>query len=198
MRSSRVGLAVAVSPAKRRRKWPNLVESDSAKQSLSSSFAGPRILEASYFNSIPTLVRCLQTQLHVTDTVGKGPLHLACGKGHVEACRILLDFGADPNSREKRKGRTSLHFAVLGNHVDVLELLHQKGGDVTLVDDCGNNCLHLAGKHAHVEVMQWLLLHGVDPHALNNKGKSPKDLVMAVPSTKVERFAALELLLTHQ
>ena len=54
------------------------------------------------------------------------PLHLACGNGHLEVARLLLDCGVDTTA-VNNGGYTPLHYACEFRHHEVAELLRQHG-----------------------------------------------------------------------
>jgi ankyrin repeat protein len=128
-----------------------------------------------------------------SDKMGKTGLHLACGKGHGLIVEKLLEWGADTNKREKRKGRTPVHFAVMGGYVELVKMMEAKGGDLFLTDTRGNNSLHLAGKYARIEMMKYLLEKGINPNGRNRAGMLPFDVVMSVPVSNFDKFGALEV-----
>ena len=53
------------------------------------------------------------------------PLHIACGNGHVDAARLLLDKGAEVD-RANQNGTTPLYVACQQGHVDLARLLLDK------------------------------------------------------------------------
>jgi ankyrin repeat protein len=62
---------------------------------------------------------------------GQSPLHIAAGKGYVEVAALLLDHGADVNSRpQSRKGAgpTPLAVALQRKQTKVADLLAARGG----------------------------------------------------------------------
>ena len=65
-------------------------------------------------------------------------LHLASNCGHVECCRVLLDFGADVEAKDKQ-GHTALMFA---STREVMELLISRGADVNARDVADMTALH--------------------------------------------------------
>jgi ankyrin repeat protein len=57
-------------------------------------------------------------------------LHEAAKRGRVEAVRLLLDSGADPNAREIGDNTYPLHWAAAHGHLEVVRALLDAGGDV--------------------------------------------------------------------
>jgi hypothetical protein len=57
----------------------------------------------------------------------------ACGYGHAETARFLLDHGADPNTQNDQ-GQAPLHWVSYGPHVEVARLLIERGAAVNIRD----------------------------------------------------------------
>lgn len=57
----------------------------------------------------------------------------ACGYGHAEIVRFLLQCGADPNVANQQ-GETTLHWAMWGPHVDIVDMLLARGVRVDVKD----------------------------------------------------------------
>jgi len=51
-------------------------------------------------------------------------LHLACGYGHYEASRVLIQMGFSPNAKD-RNGFSAIHHAVCGGNIRVVEMLYK-------------------------------------------------------------------------
>jgi ankyrin repeat protein len=129
-------------------------------------------------------------------TLGAGttPLMRAAKSGDVALMRMLLDYGADPNLRQK-DGTTLLMLAAgFGRRFDqnadsqefelateadlyagvrfcVLEI----GVDVNAVNDVGDTALHWAG----ADSIRFLAASGARLDAKNKQGKTPLDAAMA-------------------
>ncbi|XP_067670660.1 serine/threonine-protein phosphatase 6 regulatory ankyrin repeat subunit A-like [Haliotis asinina] len=88
---------------------------------------------------------------------GNTILHTACLGGYVKVVsHVLTTTRVDINARGI-KGRTPLMLAAWKGHQDVFELLVSAGSDVSLVDDGGNNILHVACRGGNVEMVAYLL-----------------------------------------
>jgi hypothetical protein len=81
------------------------------------------------------------------------PLHVAALWGHAEVARLLLDHGADVNSRSK-DGWTPLHYAAAFGYADVARLLLERGADPSIKDDKGRTPLDVARERGYEEVVR--------------------------------------------
>jgi ankyrin repeat protein/catechol 2,3-dioxygenase-like lactoylglutathione lyase family enzyme len=82
-------------------------------------------------------------------------LHEAVKSTRVDAVRLLLDHGADPNAREAGDNTTPLHWAAATGRRDIVEALLKAGGDV-----------HGYGDVHELDVIGWgTLYHGPDEDA---------------------------------
>mgnify|MGYP001794552251 CR=1 FL=1 len=57
------------------------------------------------------------------DGLGGTPLHDAAWGGHKAVAQLLIAKGADVNIRHKEGGSTPLHYAVITNRLEIVELL---------------------------------------------------------------------------
>jgi ankyrin repeat protein len=75
----------------------------------------------------PGLVRVSNPEAHYQGWTG---LHEAAKGGHVDAVRLLLEHGADPNAREAGDNTYALHWAAAHGHLEIVRALLDAGGDV--------------------------------------------------------------------
>ncbi len=73
---------------------------------------------------------------------------------------------------------TPLHYAVLENFTELIELLLSRKADPNLVDRHGNGPLWVSVIKAGrgIEVIKKLLVAGADPNQVNAYGRSPRSL----------------------
>ncbi len=74
--------------------------------------------------------------LQSLNKAGINALHYAVDNEKVNAVRVLLENGADPNLKDK-DGLTTLHYAVLVENRKIIELLLEKNADVDAKDNEG-------------------------------------------------------------
>ncbi|XP_044290296.1 IQ motif and ankyrin repeat domain-containing protein 1, partial [Varanus komodoensis] len=87
-----------------------------------------------------------------TDANGNTPLSEASGGGHPEAIRMLIENGANLNSRGAFN-RTPLYRAAFAGHLAAVELLLQHGADPRLYADDGNTPEQVASLDSLVAIL---------------------------------------------
>lgn len=103
------------------------------------------------------------------------PLHLASTGGYTDCQNILLDRGANANSKDHR-GQTPLHLAARTQDHGCLELLLTKGkADPDIEDYDKRTPLHAAiGKSSQSsKIIETLILNGANPNAADQYGYTP-------------------------
>ncbi|KAJ3139800.1 hypothetical protein HK100_010977 [Physocladia obscura] len=98
-------------------------------------------------------------------TVGYAALHFACGLGHLNVVKVLLDAGASIDLIDKKEKATPLMHVCKTGHLEIIKLLVSRGADIFAVDNMGRTPLIHACKNGHVEVVVYLLSEGADADA---------------------------------
>ena len=118
------------------------------------------------------------------------PLHAASVKGHPEVASLLLENGADPNSRDNN-GRVPLHrvsqggrLVTLQSSIEVARVIINSGANVNVTDDENRTPLHTAARHGYREIAEMLLRSGASLDAVNKFHQTP--LYVACDSGKLE------------
>ena len=151
-------------------------------------------------------------RLFKADFIQIRPLHTVVGDtdDHLEAARLLLEAGADPNGRDEL-GRTPLHRAASTLSPAFARLLLGRGADPNARNNEGETPLHAlqapasylqAGKASKKERQEIrtglpktaavLLEHGADPGLADKQGRTPLFRLAAVAPAEV-----LRVLLKH-
>ena len=92
------------------------------------------------------------------------PIFTAVSRGLIGITRLLLEYGADPNSTWY--------------------------GDRDLDTYDNATPLHIASRWGHYKIAQLLLEYGADPTAKNNKGKTPEEVAKKEGKTEIEKLMA--------
>jgi hypothetical protein len=98
------------------------------------------------------------------------PLFDAVLMKHIEAVRLLLASGADPNVRDD-EGDSPLRFCAQEGLLELARLLLHCGAGKTIHEAggmAGMNALGLAAYGLHVDMVRLLCAHGADPHMVDN------------------------------
>ncbi|XP_046549385.1 protein fem-1 homolog A-A-like [Haliotis rubra] len=101
-------------------------------------------------------------------------LHSACLVGDAEVVNYVLSQRTVDITDKVRCGRTAVMLAAENGHKDVVELLVDKGADVSLVDRTGGNILHCACIGGDAEVVNYILSKNmVDINSRGHRKKTP-------------------------
>jgi ankyrin repeat protein len=93
------------------------------------------------------------------------PLLMAVMMNHIEAVRILLAAGAEPNVRSD-EGDSPLRFCAQHGYLEMARLLLHCGADKTIHEGggmTGMNALGFAATRLNLDMVRLLLAHGADP-----------------------------------
>ncbi|KAH9753590.1 Phytochrome-interacting ankyrin-repeat protein 2 [Citrus sinensis] len=127
-----------------------------------------------------------------TDDRGWTPLHIGARKGDIKLVddvkglclahyevKQLLDEGMDVNVAAwgpKSKGVTPLHLAAQGGHLEVMDVLLERGADIDARTKgaCGWTPLHTAAKERKKEAVRFLIENGAFlPDDINDSRFNP-------------------------
>ncbi|PKU45903.1 tankyrase-1 [Limosa lapponica baueri] len=183
------------------------------RERLTYEFKGHSLLQAAREADLAKVKKTLaleiinfkQPQSHETalmnalDTLGQTALHRAALAGHLQTCRLLLNYGSDPSiislqgftaaqmGNEAVQQILSESTPVRTSDVDYRLLEASKAGDLETVKQLCSpqnvNCRDLEGRHStplhfaagynRVSVVEYLLHHGADVHAKDKGGLVP-------------------------
>ena len=100
--------------------------------------------------------------------------------GHEVVVRLLVEKGAEIDSKDSQSGRTPLSWAAGNGHEAVAQLLLEKGSDVNTEDKGQMTPLHFAAAGGHEAVVKLLLQNRAHIGMKEQSGRTP--LAMAIES----------------
>lgn len=106
------------------------------------------------------------------DGLGQTALLIAANKGHLDVARLLLDHGADVNSKAGAIQSFPLVESCLQGHTDMARLLLSRGANVNATLAPGETTLMCAAVLGNVEYAKVLLEYGADVRIANKKGET--------------------------
>lgn len=123
------------------------------------------------------LDRCEVERLVKAGADKDGVLHLICGTSYEkrekrEVVKLLLDCGADPNTRPKWGHYTSLIHACVLSDKELADTLIAHGAHVDGRDVGGNTALMHVVSLGEIELAEMLIARGADVNAKNENGSS--------------------------
>ena len=152
---------------------------------------------AAALGDVARLDRQWRTMTQIEDLIGA--YLSACRTGRIDVVRWFLDLGMPvdlhPSGEEWGGiGCSGLHHAAVNGQTDVVQLLLERGSDVTLVDDVhGSQALAWAASAGKEAITTILLAAGSDPSHQNRHGLTAADLTRDNGFGELaERLEALE------
>jgi ankyrin repeat protein len=116
---------------------------------------------AAYFGATGAIVALLaagaDTERRTQNFLSNMPLHAAAAGGRVEAARMLLNAGADPNAKQHGKN-TALMTAAFSNNRELAEMLIARNADVELRNEEGKTAADIAAGIGNMELSARLRL----------------------------------------
>ncbi|KAG8688550.1 hypothetical protein FRC09_012856 [Ceratobasidium sp. 395] len=107
------------------------------------------------------------------DTTVTKNIWIAAGDGDLARVKELIEEqGMSPNAPDDVIGYTPMHAAASYGHLNILEYLIEKGGDVNVTDEEGDTPLYAAES---VTVAQFLFEHGAQVDVKNFEDISPAE-----------------------
>jgi len=118
--------------------------------------------------------------LHLEET----PLSVASREGHSEVARVLLEHGADTETRDKYN-YSPLEWSSQKGHVEVVRVLLENHADVNFSTENKWTALHSASWSGQVAVARVLLGNGADPNGKTTYNETPLHLACNEGVTRI-------------
>ena len=125
------------------------------------------------------------------NTVFGSWLHIAASYGRIDIARYLIDCGIDVNRNGDISGGNPIRSAAENGQIEMVELLYNHG-TVFDVSEATKNPLFGAIYGGHVNVVRFLVEHGIDIATYYSIGQSDKvdacEYAKQLGQTEIERY----------
>ena len=151
-------------------------------------------IENQYHRVVQVILSKIETDINKTDIHGRTKLQDSIMLGDHEMAKILIEHGADLNSKDN-KGQNILYDALSYGHIDFIEyLLSLKELDINNIDKENNNILHHAFALSNDEVALKLIKNGANPNHRNKEGDT---YLSIIAQRGIEAFNIIEVALEN-
>lgn len=127
--------------------------------------------------------------VNIRDSNGNSLLMLASYNGHLDASKLLLEHGADPELANSRQ-QTPLSGAAFKGLADISQLLINHGADVNAATPDGKTPLMFAAMFNQKDIVDLLLNNGADAYAKSADGLTALALARAMGAEAAARRLA--------
>lgn len=111
--------------------------------------------------------------VNAIDKRGDTPLHCAARNGQVEIVALLLEKNANINARSKT-GHSPISQAIRNGHLSIVKILSKNGAYTDNVLSSGRwTALHVASYYGQIDVLKYLIGHGMEVDAKEIHGATP-------------------------
>ncbi len=162
-------------------------------QDLRAQDQNERFFKAAKSNDIKTLKELLDNgiDVNVKSQYGATALTFAADKSRVEAVKLLLERGANPNAEDSFYGSTPFYWAIFKGNTEIIRFLLDHGADISKPD-----ALFAAAQSGNNEVVRIMLEKGaagadaVAGWANQNKNKELFILIMKITKLGSETLSS--------
>ena len=111
------------------------------------------------------------TDIFLKTNDGRNCLHIGAEHGHLSLCKKLIKKHNFDIHLANNAGWRALHFSSENVSYELIKYCIDRGTDIFLKTNLGNNCLHIAAICGHLNLCKTLIdKHGFDVHVANNDG----------------------------
>ncbi|XP_071476528.1 uncharacterized protein [Diadema antillarum] len=115
----------------------------------------------------------VDVNLNIRNYEGYTPLHLAAMIGNPTLVTMLLEKGADLNSKDSKNGWTPLFHAVTNQDTKLVHKMLSSGAEVNVQSYSGNTVLHVATGRGYTDIVKILVHYGADMSLKNTQWDTP-------------------------
>jgi ankyrin repeat protein len=112
-------------------------------------------------------------------------LYYTVREGKYETSKYLIEGCNLPINERDIYGQNPIYYAARDGHLNLCELLVEKGTDVNLEDKYGQTCIFYAIREGHYDIVDFLIKHGANVNKNDKKKQTPVSFAMKNNKDKI-------------
>ena len=112
-------------------------------------------------------------------------LYYTVREGKYQTSKYLIEDCNLPINDRDIYGQNPIYYAARDGHLNLCELLVEKGTDVNLEDKYGQTCIFYAIREGHYDVVEFLIRHGANVNKNDKKKQTPVSYAMKNGKDKI-------------
>ena len=112
-------------------------------------------------------------------------LYYTVREGKYQTSKYLIENCNLPINDRDIYGQNPIYYAARDGHLNLCELLVEKGTDVNLEDKYGQTCIFYAIREGHYDVVEFLIRHGANVNKNDKKKQTPVSYAMKNGKDKI-------------
>ena len=112
-------------------------------------------------------------------------LYYTVREGKYETSKYLIEECNLPVNEKDIYGQNPIYYAARDGHLNLCELLVEKGTDVNLEDKYGQTCIFYAIREGHYDIVEFLIKHGANVNKNDKKKQTPVSFALKNNKEKI-------------
>ena len=115
-------------------------------------------------------------------------LYYTVREGKYETSKYLIEECKLPINEKDIYGQNPIYYAARDGHLNLCELLVEKGTDVNLEDKYGQTCIFYAIREGHYDIVEFLIKHGANVNKNDKKKQTPVSFALKNGKDKIAQL----------
>ena len=115
-------------------------------------------------------------------------LYYTVREGKYETSKYLIDVCKLPINDKDIYGQNPIYYAAREGHLNLCELLFEKGTDINLEDKYGQTCIFYAIREGHYDIVEFLIKHGANVNKTDKKKQTPVSFALKHGKEKIAQL----------
>ena len=115
-------------------------------------------------------------------------LYYTVREGKYETSKYLIDECKLPINDKDIYGQNPIYYAARDGHLNLCELLVERGTDINLEDKYGQTCIFYAIREGHYDIVEFLIKHGANVNKNDKRKQTPVSFALKNGKEKIAQL----------